>query len=210
MHRVTMERVGGDLVLVAEDDEGLRELVRCALTSAGYRVETVAGGAEALAAARELRPDVLVLDVDLGALSGLEVCYQLRAELGPEFRAVFISGSRIEELDRTVGALLGGDAYLVKPFDPARLVAVVTGLCAGGTGAPPVVAPAERPVLSAREREILALVGRGMTRKAIGAQLGISPKTVASHLERITIKLGAKTQAHAVALAVADGLVSLD
>ena len=193
---------------MAEDDDGLRELVGCALSEAGYRVALAPSGAEALAIAREHRPEVLVLDVDLGAMSGLEVCYQLRAEHGLEFRVVFISGTRTDELDRTVGALLGGDAYLVKPFDPARLVAVVTGLC-NGNGVVPVPA-ADRPILSAREREILALVGRGMTRKAIGGQLGISPKTVGSHLERITITLGARTQAHAVALALADGLVSLD
>lgn len=192
---------------MVEDDEGLRELVGCALSSAGYVVATVASGAEALALARELRPDLLVLDVDLGGTSGLEVCYQLRAELGLDFRVVFISGSRTQELDRAVGAMLGGDAYLIKPFDPARLVAVVTGLLGNAT---PPAAVADRPALSAREREILALVGRGMTRKSIGGQLGISPKTVGSHVERITIKLGARTQAHAVALALAEGLVSID
>lgn len=191
---------------MAEDDDGLRELVCSALALAGYRVVTATGGGEALAAAREQRPDVLVLDVDLGGMSGLEVCYQLRAEHGLDFRVVFISGSRIEELDRTVGGLLGGDAYLVKPFDPSRLVAVVTGLV-GNAAAP--AAAASRPVLSAREREVLVLLGRGMTRKTIGGELGISPKTVGSHVERITMKLGARTQAHAVALALGDGLVTL-
>lgn len=197
---------GGGLVLVAEDDDGLRELVRCALLSAGYRVMETACGPGALAAAREESPDVLVLDVDLGGMSGLEVCYQLRAELELEFRTVFISGTRTQELDRTIGGLLGGDAYLVKPFDPARLVAVVTGLL--GRAAP---APAEKlPVLTPRETEVLGLVAAGMTRSGIAKKLEISPKTVGSHVERIAMKLGAKTQAQAVAIALGASLVALD
>lgn len=190
------------LVLVAEGDEAAASRVEAALTAAGYGVVTAAGGAEALSLAREHRPTALVLDTDLPGVSGLEVCYQLRAELGTSFRCLLVSETRTDELDRRVGTLVGGDAYLPKPYEPEQLVALVTGLVAK----PETVDP--RPVLSQRELEILGLLAEGARRGTIAHELGISPKSVGSHLERITLKLGARTQAHAVATAVALGLLA--
>lgn len=142
-----------------------------------------------------------MLDVGLPGISGYEICYQLRAELGDVFPIVFISGVRTEPLDRRVGIMLGADEYLVKPFEPARLLAVVTSLLRRRSRA------RESARLTARELQVMTLLHRGAPRKAIAGRLGISPKTVGSHVERVMSKLGARTQSEAVATAVELGLL---
>ncbi len=191
-------------VLVVEDDATLRGLLAETLASAGYSVAQAGTADEAFALAREQRPAAVVLDVDLPGVSGYEICFELRAELGEEFAIVFVSGVRVDELDQRVGAMLGANDYLVKPFEPARLLAAVTRVLGRPQRAS---AAAGRAALTGREVEILSLVRDGVARTAIAAQLGISPKTVGSHLERVTMKLGARTQTQAMATAVALGLL---
>jgi DNA-binding response OmpR family regulator len=107
-------------VLVVEDDATVRDVVTRYLTEAGHRVEPVADGASGLEAAVAGAPDVVVLDVMLPGLSGLEVCRALRAHRSPA--AIVMLTARGEEDDRVLGLELGADDYVTKPFSPRELV----------------------------------------------------------------------------------------
>lgn len=109
-------------VLLADDDPSLREVVRYALVRAGFDVVEAADGRDALRKAGERPVDLVVLDVTMPELDGLEVCRELRKK--GNVPIVFLS-SRAEELDRVLGLELGGDDYIAKPFSPRELVSRV-------------------------------------------------------------------------------------
>jgi two-component system, OmpR family, response regulator len=109
-------------ILVVDDDAHLREVVQYALTKEGFGVEVAADGAAALARLGHGGIDLVVLDILMPELDGLEVCRQIRAK--GQLPIIFLS-SRTEEIDRVVGLELGGDDYLAKPFSPRELVARV-------------------------------------------------------------------------------------
>jgi two-component system, OmpR family, response regulator ResD len=111
-------------VLVVEDEPTIAEIVARYLRRAGYATRTAADGPAALAAAFEARPDLVVLDIMLPGLDGLEVMRRLHAELD-ERVAVILLTARGEESDRVTGLRAGADDYVVKPFSPAELVARV-------------------------------------------------------------------------------------
>jgi DNA-binding response OmpR family regulator len=108
-------------VLVVEDDAALRELLQGRLADAGWRVRTAATGVDALRVVEEQVPDVVVLDVMLPGLDGLEVCRRLRAQHPLVY--ILMLTARSEELDRVVGLEVGADDYLTKPFSLQELVA---------------------------------------------------------------------------------------
>src|SRR4051794_35256566 len=120
-------------VLVVEDEPTIAEIVARYLERAGYVTRTAADGPSALAAAFEVRPDLVVLDIMLPGLDGFEVMRRLHAELD-ERVAVILLTARGEEADRVTGLRAGADDYVVKPFSPAELVARVDAVLrrAGG------------------------------------------------------------------------------
>ena len=107
-------------ILVVDDDPAIREVVRFALERAGFAVIEAADGKAALQGFAETAPDLVVLDVLLPGLDGIEVCRELRRRSAVPI--LFLS-SKDEEVDRIVGLEIGGDDYLVKPFSPRELVA---------------------------------------------------------------------------------------
>jgi two-component system, OmpR family, response regulator ResD len=107
-------------VLVVDDDPTVADVVRTYLDRAGLEVELAADGVSALAAAARIRPDLVVLDLMLPGLSGLEVCSRLRGTR-PDLPIVMLTALG-EESDRVVGLEHGADDYLVKPFSPRELV----------------------------------------------------------------------------------------
>jgi two-component system response regulator ResD len=111
-------------VLVVDDEPTIAEVVARYLERAGYRTRVAADGVEAIAAAAEQRPDLVVLDLMLPGLDGLEVMRRLR-EQDRDRIAVILLTAKGEESDRVVGLRLGADDYVVKPFSPAELVARV-------------------------------------------------------------------------------------
>ncbi len=112
----------GPDILVVDDDPRLREVVRYALSRAGFQVREASDGAQALVAVAAQEPALIVLDVLMPELDGIELCRQVRRS--SEVPIVFLS-SRGEELDRVLGLELGGDDYLTKPFSTRELVSRV-------------------------------------------------------------------------------------
>jgi len=112
----------GALVLVADDDAHIVELVAMYLQRSGYRVEPAYDGSEALRKARELKPDLLVLDIMMPGEDGLQVC---RALSRPGGVPIIFLTARTSDVDKIAGLRLGADDYVTKPFNPHELVARV-------------------------------------------------------------------------------------
>ncbi len=128
-------------ILVADDDAGLRDIVRFALEREGWRVTEAADGTQALAQVRRAPPDLVVLDVMMPGLDGVAVCREVR-KLG-DLPIVFLS-ARDEEIDRVIGLEVGGDDYVTKPFSPRELVARIKAVLRR-LGAARAAAPAAAP-----------------------------------------------------------------
>lgn len=125
-------------VLVVDDEASLVELVAGYLAREGYAVLTAADGPAALALVRERRPDLVVLDLLLPGLDGLEVCRQLR-QFSDAY--VLMLTAKAEEIDTLVGLAVGADDYVTKPFSPRELVARVGALLRRPRGGPPAPEP---------------------------------------------------------------------
>ena len=117
-----METATSRTVLVVDDEPTITEVVARYLQRAGYRTALAADGAEALAAASEQRPDLVVLDLMLPKMGGLEVMRRLREHDQPRLPIILLT-AKGEETDRITGLQLSADDYVVKPFSPAELVA---------------------------------------------------------------------------------------
>jgi DNA-binding response OmpR family regulator len=193
----------GATVLVVEDDDALRAMIAHLLGDAAYTALEARCGEEALSTAARTKVDLALLDIDLPGLSGYEVCQRLRAQRGSRLAIMFLSGTRTEALDRVAGLAIGADDYLVKPFVPEELLARVRALL---RRVQPSTTNGGAAGLTTRELEVLGLLAEGRSQAAIADELVISPKTVATHLERIIGKLGVHSRAQAVALAYRDGL----
>lgn len=109
-------------ILVADDDPHIREIICFALEKAGMKTAAVANGVAALQAVERRAPDLIVLDIGMPEMDGLEVCRRLRQR--SDVPVLFLS-ARDEEIDRILGLEMGGDDYVTKPFSPRELVARV-------------------------------------------------------------------------------------
>jgi len=131
-------------VLVVEDDPDIAQLVRHFLEKAGFAVEQLANGRDALASIASRPPDLLVLDLMLPQVDGLEICRVVRSNSATAGLPIIMLTARGEESDRIVGLEIGADDYLAKPFSPNELVARVRALMrraqrtAAGNGARPL------------------------------------------------------------------------
>jgi len=121
-------------ILVVDDEPNIADLVDLYLTREGFRVLKRATGAEGLDAIQEQRPRLVVLDVGLPDIDGLEVCRRIRRT--SQLPVIFLT-ARDGEVDRVLGLELGGDDYLTKPFSPAELVARVKAVLRRADGGPP-------------------------------------------------------------------------
>ena len=113
----------GGTILVVDDEPNIADLVEMYLRKEGFRVLKAGSGEDGLAAAKRERPRLVVLDVGLPGIDGLEVCRRLRAEAS-SVPVIFLT-ARDGEIDRILGLEMGGDDYLTKPFSPRELVARV-------------------------------------------------------------------------------------
>ncbi|MFI7707562.1 response regulator [Nonomuraea sp. NPDC049480] len=214
-------------VLIADDQALVRSGFRLILTTRGIDVVgEAADGVQAVAAARELRPDVVLMDIRMPTMDGLQAARHVLEEL-PDCRVIMLTTF---DLDRYVYAALalGASGFLLKDVTPEHLAAAVRLV---GTGdallAPsitrrlverfasgdrrPTQAPAAHRDLAAltpRELEVLTLLGQGLSNTELAAALTLSDATVKTHVARIFAKLGLRDRAQAVVLAYETGLVS--
>ncbi|MGH3715492.1 MAG: response regulator [Micromonosporaceae bacterium] len=205
--------------MVVDDHPMWRDNVARDLTEAGYDVVAVAGdGEQALRILPAARPDVLVLDLQLPDLSGVEVIQRLP---DPRVRVLVLSASG-EQQDVLQAVKAGAAGYLVKSagrdefLDAVRRTAAgdavftpgLAGLVLGEyrrLAAAPVAGP-EAPRLSDRETEVLRLVAKGLTYKQIATRLGISLRTVQNHVQNTLGKLQLHNRTELVRYAIESGL----
>ena len=205
-------------ILVVDDEPDITALVAYHLAKAGYRVSTAANGPDALKAAREERPDLVILDVMLPGVSGYDVLDELRRREETKDVGVILLTARREEPDRIRGLSLGADDYLTKPFSPHELALRVNALLRR-LGAPAVAQgstitagpvtvdrSAHRVMvdgaeleLTATEYKLLVILlerrGRVQSRPQLlemvwEAQPDIQTRTVDMHVQRLRTKLG--------------------
>jgi DNA-binding NarL/FixJ family response regulator len=203
-------------ILLADDHPVVRDGLAAMLgTQPDFQVIGEAGnGAEAVAEAARLRPDVVLMDLEMPSLDGIEAIRRLRAA-DPAVQVVVLTAFDTDE--RILGALqAGAQGYLLKGAPRAEIFAAIRAVSAGGALIPPVVASkllrrvraAESPdALTAREREVLGLVAAGLANKEIAARLAISERTVKFHVSALLSKLGARNRTQAVRLARDRGLI---
>ena len=191
--------------MVVDDNDGFRSFVCELLESIGYVTTELSSGDAVLSAAARERPAAVLLDVRLPGLNGYEVCRELRNRYGNSVAIVFVSGERTEAFDRAAGLLIGADDYLAKPVDPSELIARITRLVdrPRSNGESPR-SNGKLETLTQRETEVLELLAEGMRQEEIADRLVISPKTVATHIQRILGKLEVRSRAQAVSLALRD------
>jgi DNA-binding response OmpR family regulator len=115
-------------ILVVEDESDIRELLRYNLEQDGFAVEEASDGAEALDRVRRRAPDLMVLDLMLPQMSGLEICRRIRNEPETAKLPIIVVTARGSEVDRVLGLEMGADDYVVKPFSPREVVARVKAL----------------------------------------------------------------------------------
>jgi DNA-binding response OmpR family regulator len=152
-------------ILIVEDDPDIAHLVERYLDKAGFTATHVANGRDALAAIASRPPDLVILDLMLPHLDGLEVCRRLRSHEATAGLPIIMLTARAEESERIVGLELGADDYLAKPFSPGELVARVRALLrraqrAGGSTSRPL---AYGPLTIDTETHTVAVDGRTVT-----------------------------------------------
>jgi two-component system phosphate regulon response regulator PhoB len=205
-------------ILVVDDEPDITALVAYHLAKAGYRVSTAATGPDALKAAREERPDIVILDLMLPGVSGYDVLAELRRREETRDVGVILLTARREEADRIRGLSLGADDYLTKPFSPQELslrvhavlrrlgspaVSAGSTLAAGpiaiDRSAHRVTIGGQDLTLTATEYKLLLTLlerrGRVQSRPQLletvwEAQPDIQTRTVDMHVQRLRTKLG--------------------
>jgi two-component system NarL family response regulator len=209
-------------VMLADDHRMFREALRAALVHVADLeiVAEASTGAETIATAERIAPDVLVLDVALPDINGIEVARRLE-EAGQPIRVVALSGYAdrifVQEMLQA-----GARGYVVKSSGTAVLIDAIRAVAAGqGFLSPEVTSAVLRrvrcgpsnalppvSVLSDREQQILRLLAEGASSNEIGARLSISPDTVKVHRRNIKRKLGVKSAAELIRYAIREGLHS--
>ena len=200
-------------VLVADHESESRQTIERLLSWLSLSVWSVETGGAVLAALAARAFDLIVVAVDLPELTGFEVLQSLRERFGTELAVAILGASRGGvPRDEVAALLLGADDFFAKPLAVDRVVARVRRLAIGAEPrlwAPTEAAPelSARPQLTPREREVLTLLSLGVRRTEIADRLCITGKTAATHIERILAKLGAHSQAQAIAFALRDATV---
>lgn len=204
-------------VLVVDDEDDAVELIAYNLKTSGFDVIKASDGEEALRKARAVRPDVIVLDIMMPAVDGLEVCKILRRDGATAHIPIIMVTARAAEIDRVLGLELGADDYVTKPFSPRELVLRVKSLLRRRQDESslsdhyqfgPLVVDVSRhqvtvngqPIeLTATEFSLLALLvqrrGRVQTREQLLQDVWkydatIDTRTVDTHMRRLREKLG--------------------
>ena len=202
-------------VLLADDHAILVEGLVSLLKSEFSLLGSVANGSRLLDAARQLRPDVIVSDMAMPGLSGLEALRRLRLD-GNSAKVIFLTMHADTQL-AAEALRAGASGFVVKHAAGKELIDAIHAAWRGGTYVTPSLSPEvlkfladDRPpgaeVLTPRQREVASLIAAGRTMKEVAATLGLSPRTVETHKYQIMAALGLKTNAELIRYALEHGL----
>lgn len=195
----TMQRT----ILVVDDDPHIRQLLVFALEKAGLGAREAADGEAALAAVAEQAPDLVVLDINMPRMNGLDVCRRLRAQ--GDIPILFLS-SRDDEIDRVIGIELGGDDYVVKPFSPREVTARIQAILR--RAAAPAVTPTDPGGIISRGK--LSLDLEGWTARWAGEEVALTVtefgilKTLAAAPNRVFTRDAIIDRLHGPGFAITD------
>jgi DNA-binding NarL/FixJ family response regulator len=201
-------------ILIVDDHPVFREGLASLLSSQGdlVIVGQVASGEAAIEEMPRVRPNVVLLDLRLPGMSGLETLLWLKGH-APTARVIVLTSS--DSPDEAAAVLkAGASGYLTKQIDAGEIMAAIRDVRAGnacgakGVRAAPAAVPSTRAGLTAREVEVLALVRQGLGNEEIGRKLGISMRTAKGHVATILEKLGATDRAEAVSRGYELGIFS--
>ena len=204
-------------MLIAEDQRIVREGLM-ALFEDEPDIEIVgeaANGAAALELYVKLRPDLVLMDLQMPVLDGAEATRRIR-EVAPDARILVLTTYATDEFIFTA-LRAGAQGYVLKDASAAELIAAVRAVAGGQTQLSPAVAArlvagvsgSGSEPLTPREREVLTLMGQGLSNSEIAERLIIAPRTAKVHVQNILAKLGATNRTEAVSIAVRQRLISL-
>ncbi len=206
---------GGEIRIIVVDDQAVVRQGFVSLISTVADMRVIAegtNGREAVALYREHRPDVVLMDLRMPEMGGVEAISTIRREFSDAKVSVLTTYDGDEDIYRSLQA--GAQGYLLKDMFFEELESAIRAVHAGGRKIPGVVA--ERLAgrmggsdLTGRELEVLELIVRGLSNKEIGAALGISEATVKSHINSILGKLGVTDRTQAATTALQRGIVHL-
>ena len=199
--------------LIVDDHEVVREGLRLSLSRAGHIrvVGEAADGAAAVALAERRRPDVVIMDVRMPGMDGLEATKQIVEKVQGTSVLIFTAYSERSLLARGLDS--GAKGYILKEAPHDTLVRAIEKVKNGDGYVDPALMPAflaskdRDDMLTAREREILQLLAEGMSNADVASKLFISQETVKSHVRHILTKLEADTRTQAVAIALREALI---
>jgi DNA-binding NarL/FixJ family response regulator len=207
-------------VLVADDHALFRDGIVSLLQAAGHAVVgQVGNGLAAVESARRLRPDVILMDIKMPDMTGIEALRHVRAEL-PEIRVVILTASDTDA-DLIEAVRAGASGYLLKNLNSDAFLEMLSGLERGeaamtrqttarvlagfaSSGEQDDEIPVE---LSDREVELLRLIAEGFSNKAIARQLSLSENTIKYHIKNILQKLGVQNRTEAISRAIQKGII---
>ncbi|MBD3880900.1 response regulator transcription factor [Phormidium tenue FACHB-886] len=205
-------------ILIVDDDITLRTALSRYLQNRGYSVMDAKSGSEALDLIEQNPPDVVVSDIMMPEMDGLELCRRLRAMRSGQLVPFIFLSSRSDVDDRVQGHQMGADDYVTKPFDPKELVAKIESqlersrrihseiirLMQQSPDPAPDSTPLPLPLTPAEEKVFWEVI-QGFTNKQIGDRLFVSPRTVQTHLSNILSKLQLESRSQLIRYAFERG-----
>ena len=199
--------------LIVDDHEVVREGLRLSLSRASHIrvIGEASDGASAVELAQRRKPDVVIMDVRMPGMDGLEATKLLTDRVPDAKVLIFTAYSEKSLLSR--GLESGAKGYILKEAPHQTLVRAIEKVAAGESFVDPALMPAfltgkeQNDMLTSREREILQLLADGMSNADVAGRLFISQETVKSHVRHILAKLEADTRTHAVAIALRDAII---
>lgn len=201
-------------LLLIDDDPNLILLAKDYLEFRGYEVVAASNGLEGLEAMRQFTPDLIICDVMMPEMDGYTFVETIRSNSATDWIPVIFLSARGQTADRVRGLNTGADVYMVKPFEPEELVAQVESslkhterlLQVQNVGIQPVIKLDREIELTPTETKVIQYVARGLSNREIAETLGVSQRTVESHVSNMLGKTGLHNRTELARWAIESGL----
>ncbi|MEN9205460.1 MAG: response regulator transcription factor [Thermostichales cyanobacterium BF4_bins_65] len=201
-------------LLLVDDDPNLVLLVKDYLEFRGYEVVPASNGNEALEVMKTYSPDLIICDVMMPGMDGYTFVETIRGNPATDWIPVIFLSARGQTADRVRGLTTGADVYMVKPFEPEELVAQVESslkhterlMQMQGTQVQPVLQVSPDVELTPTETKVIQFVAKGMSNREIADNLGVSQRTVESHVSNMLAKTGLHNRTELARWAIESGI----